>query len=127
MKTKLFTTIVLLAIMVGACSAPAATSAPQATVYPPAAAQASGGSTSTTQIAITNFNFDPETITIKAGSTVTWTNQDSVAHTVVAQDGSWKSDNLAKGASFSYTFAKPGTYAYICSIHPTMKGTIIVQ
>jgi plastocyanin len=127
MKTKLFTTLVLLAIMVSACSTPAAPSATQATSYPPAAAQASGGSVNAAQIMITNFNFDPETITIKAGSTVTWTNQDSVAHTVVAQDGSWKSESLAKGTSFSYTFDKPGTYAYICSIHPTMKGTIIVQ
>jgi len=127
MKTKLFTTFVLLAILVSACGAPAGLSAPQATSYPPAAAQASDGSANPAQIMITNFKFDPETITIKAGSTLTWTNQDSVAHTVVAQDGSWKSDNLAKGASFSYTFDKPGTYAYICSIHPTMKGTIIVQ
>lgn len=121
MKTKLFTTFVLLAILVSACSAPAASSAPQG------AAQTSGGSANPAQIMITNFKFDPETITIKAGSTVTWTNQDTVVHNVVASDGSWKSPSLEKGASFSYTFTAPGTYSYICGVHPNMKGTIIVQ
>jgi plastocyanin len=71
--------------------------------------------------------FNPQTVTIKVGETVTWTNQDSHNHTVVADDGAFQSNDLANGATFSFTFDKAGTYAYHCSIHPTMTGTVTVQ
>ncbi len=86
--------------------------------------------TDANSITIENFAFNPATLTIKPGSTVTWTNRDGVDHTIVADSGSpasFKSEALADGASFSFTFTQPGTYGYYCSIHPSMKGTIIVQ
>ncbi len=58
---------------------------------------------------------------------MSWTNNDSASHTVTADDGSFKSDTLATGATFSQTFAKAGTFAYHCAIHPSMKGTITVH
>jgi plastocyanin len=80
-----------------------------------------------TQVALKNFAYDPANVTIKAGGSVTWTNQDSVTHDVTADNGEFKSGSLANGATFSFTFAKAGTYPYHCGIHPTMKGTITVQ
>jgi len=86
--------------------------------------------TDANSITIENFAFNPATLTIKPGSKVSWTNRDGVDHTIVSDSGSpvlFKSEALATGASFSFTFTQPGTYAYYCSIHPSMKGTIIVQ
>lgn len=64
---------------------------------------------------------------MKAGATVVWINQDPVPHTVTADDGSFDSGTLATVASTSHTFNKPGTYAYHCTFHPSMHGTIVVQ
>jgi amicyanin len=67
---------------------------------------------------------------VKVGTKVTWTNQDSVGHDVVADTESPdapKSDLLRKGESYSFTFNKAGTYTYYCSPHPYMKGTVIVE
>ena len=58
---------------------------------------------------------------------MTWTNRDDIPHTVVSTDGVFKSKAVDTDEKFSYTFAKPGTYAYFCSIHPKMTGTIVVQ
>jgi amicyanin len=80
-------------------------------------------------IAINNFAFSPATLTVKAGTTVTWTNEDSVPHTVVSDAGSavvFTSPALATGSSFPFTFTQAGTYTYHCSIHPSMKGTVVV-
>jgi predicted lipoprotein with Yx(FWY)xxD motif/plastocyanin len=68
-------------------------------------------------VSISNFAFNPSPLTVKVGSTVTWTNNDSASHNVTADDGSFKSDTLAKGATFSFTFTKAGTYQYYCSFH----------
>jgi plastocyanin len=76
-------------------------------------------------IAIQNFAFSPASLTIKAGTTVTWTNKDSATHTV--SSSAFNSGNLANGSKFQFTFSNPGTYNYSCGIHPSMKGTIIVQ
>nr|WP_246003005.1 cupredoxin family copper-binding protein [Nocardia tenerifensis] len=75
---------------------------------------------------IDNFAFAPSTLTVKAGTTVTWTNHDEEPHTVVASDGSFHSPGLGAGATYSFTFAKAGNFAYICSIHPFMKATVVV-
>jgi plastocyanin len=77
-------------------------------------------------VSIQNFAFSPAEITVAVGSTVRWTNQDSATHTVKAADGSWISPNIDQGGTFEKVFDKPGTYDYICGIHPTMKGRIIV-
>lgn len=75
---------------------------------------------------ITDFSFQPATISVPVGTTVTWTNQDSVDHTVTSQDGLFDSGIVGEGESFSYTFMEPGNYAYFCSIHPSMRGMVTV-
>ena len=80
------------------------------------------------QVTLQNFAFSPASVTVKVGDTVTWTNKDSAGHTVASDDGtSFTSPTKATGATFSFTFTKTGTYAYHCSIHPSMKGTVVVQ
>jgi plastocyanin len=87
-----------------------------------AGAAGSGGNT----VTIADFAFSPKDEQVAAGTTVTWTNNDSFAHSVVADDGSFDSKPLDGGASFSFTFDKAGSYSYICGIHNSMKGTITV-
>jgi plastocyanin len=83
---------------------------------------------SNTAVTIENFAFSPSTVTINAGATVTWTNKDSAAHTVVFTSGNLlNSGDLAKGGTFSFTFSQKGTFEYRCGIHPNMTGKIIVQ
>ncbi|MGW0765361.1 cupredoxin domain-containing protein [Streptomyces sp. NPDC002676] len=79
-------------------------------------------------VAIKNFAFSPATLKVKVGTTVTWTNQDTDAHTVTSagSGGPLHSAALATHATYSYTFTKPGTYAYLCTIHPFMTGTVEV-
>jgi len=79
-------------------------------------------------VTIKGFAFVPAAITVKAGTTVTWTNQDSDAHTVTSQhdSGPLGSTALNTGQSYSYTFTKPGTYSYLCTIHPFMTATVTV-
>ena len=85
------------------------------------------GNSAGAQVVLKGFAFDPASITIKAGESVTWTNQDSPTHTITADNGEFDSGNIASGAKYSFTFAKAGTYPYHCSIHPSMKGTVVVQ
>jgi len=78
-------------------------------------------------IDISNNSFSPSSLTVPAGATVTWKNDDPYAHTVTMQGkNGFDSGNLDSGKTFSQTFTKPGTYQYICSIHPSMAGTITV-
>jgi plastocyanin len=74
-----------------------------------------------------DFMFAPTALTVKAGSTVTWTNKDQEPHTVVSVDGLFRSAALDTNDSFSFKFDRTGTYRYACSIHPQMIGTIVVQ
>jgi plastocyanin len=79
-------------------------------------------------VKIDNFSFGPQTVTVPAGTQVTWTNQDDIPHTVVSDDKTtFKSHALDTDDKFSFTFTKPGTYEYFCSIHPKMTAKIIVQ
>jgi plastocyanin len=78
-------------------------------------------------VSIDNFAFNKDTLTVPAGTKVTWTNHDDMLHTIVDETKSFKSDPLDSGDSFSHVFDKPGTYKYFCSLHPHMTGTIIVQ
>jgi plastocyanin len=80
-------------------------------------------------VAIKNFAFSPAVLKVKAGTTVTWTNQDTDAHTVTStgSGGPLKSTALATRATYRYTFTKPGTYAYLCTIHPFMTATVEVS
>jgi plastocyanin len=74
-----------------------------------------------------DFMFAPTAVTVKAGSTVTWTNKDDEPHTVVSDNGLFRSGAMDTNESFSFRFDKAGTYHYACSIHPRMVGTILVQ
>jgi plastocyanin len=78
-------------------------------------------------VSISNFAFSPVELAIKRGATVTWTNADSVAHTVTSDTGAFDSGALEPGSTFIFTFSMPGTYSYHCSIHPMMTAKIIVQ
>jgi plastocyanin len=92
-------------------------------VYVPSVAETSD----TAKIVVKDFMFNPTPLTVKAGSTVTWTNMDDEPHTVVSDTGVFKSGGMDTNESFSYKFDKPGTYHFACSIHPRMVGTIVVQ
>jgi plastocyanin len=91
-------------------------------LYVPAIAQGTE-----THIVIKDFMFSPTTLVVKAGSTVTWTNRDEEPHTVVGAAGLFKSGGLDTNDSFSYKFTEPGKYTFVCTVHPQMVGTIVVQ
>jgi plastocyanin len=78
-------------------------------------------------VKIDNFVFGPQTITVPAGTTVTWTNSDDIPHTSVSSEGVFKSQVMDTNEKFSYTFTKAGTYPYYCSIHPKMTGEVVVK
>ena len=79
------------------------------------------------QVMVENFSFQPGTLTVKAGTTVTWVNHDDEPHTVNENNKTFKSGTLDTDAKFSYKFTSPGTYSYFCSLHPRMTGQIIVK
>lgn len=102
------------------------TATPTATAGSAAAAATTAPSGGTiTKVTIQNFAFNPPSVTIKAGDTVEWTNQDSTTHTVTGQG--FDSGDLQPGKTFSHQFTGTGTVSYGCSIHPSMKGTVVVQ
>lgn len=78
------------------------------------------------EVLIQNMSFSPATITVSAGTTVTWTNKDAIAHTVTSDNNLFNSGNIGSNGTFSYTFSTAGSFSYHCSIHPTMKGTVVV-
>jgi plastocyanin len=80
------------------------------------------------EIRIDNFSFGPASITVPAGTDITWVNRDDIPHTVVSEDKTtFKSHPLDTDEKFSFKFDKPGTYTYFCSIHPKMTAKVIVQ
>lgn len=81
----------------------------------------------TDKVSISNFAFSPANITVKKGTTVTWTNNDSTAHTIDFEKDSLKdSQNLSNGDTYSFTFNDEGTFKYICGLHPSMSGSVTV-
>jgi amicyanin len=94
-----------------------------------AAQQGQAATQKTTNVEMMGYAFQPATLTISAGDTVTWTNHDTAPHNVVVTNGPEKftSPTLQQGQTYSYTFTKPGTYSYYCSIHPDMKASITVN
>jgi plastocyanin len=93
-----------------------------------ALAQTSAPSTAPAPVIhIKNFAYAPETLTVAAGETVRFVQDDETPHTVTAADKSFDSGGLTQRASWTYTFAKAGTYAYVCTYHPYMKGTVVVK
>jgi amicyanin len=79
-----------------------------------------------TTVKIDNFAYAPEQLTVKAGTTVTWLNEDDIPHTVVASGKAFRSKALDTDDKYSFTFTTPGSYEYFCSLHPYMKATVVV-
>jgi plastocyanin len=103
-------------------TAPTATPTTAPTSTPTTAPTSTGNS-----VSIANFAFSPASLTVKVGTKVSWTNHDTVTHTVTADKGAFNSGPLAPGSTFSFTFTKAGTYSYHCNIHRSMMATIVVQ
>jgi plastocyanin len=124
---KQLVAVLAVGVLVAGCSAsrpPASTSTsmPTASVSVTAPAAPVSGN----QVNIDGFAFVPATLTVSAGGTVIWTNRDEEPHTVAASDGSFHSPGMGTGATFSHTFPTAGTFDYVCSIHPMMRGTVVV-
>ena len=115
MNIKMFLAVGLLAASVCAAShgAPTTNGAPT--------------SEETIQVSAKDFMFAPASITVKAGTTVTWVNLDDEPHTVFSDAGLFRSSALDTKERFSFKFEKPGTYHYLCTIHPRMLGTVVVE
>jgi plastocyanin len=110
----------LLAAALGAATATALS----AVVLPGWADNAAQGAA----VSIDNFTFGPQTLTVKAGTTVTWTNKDDIPHGIASANNAFtKSKALDTDDSYSFTFTTPGTYQYFCYIHPHMTGTVVVE
>ncbi len=97
------------------------TTAPVPSVTPPASATPQPVS-----VAISNFAFNPSQVSVKVGTVVSWTNHDSMAHTVTSNNGAFNSGTLNPGSTFSFTFNTPGTFSYHCAVHPSMTATVVV-
>lgn len=96
--------------------------APVAPVTPPAAPTGP----QTLNVEMSDMAFNPASLTIKVGDSVAWTNKDDVSH-LITGEGGIASKTISKDGSYSKTFDKAGTYTYMCQIHPSMKGTIVVE
>jgi plastocyanin len=90
-------------------------------------AASAGDDKPATEVKIDNFVFSPNPVAVPVGATVRWTNRDDIPHNVVSEDKAFKSKVLDTDDAFVYTFTKPGTYTYFCSIHPRMTGKVVVQ
>jgi plastocyanin len=131
--------VLVTVVALAACSSSTTGSTPQTSAQAPtpggsagagggatACAPAAAGASATVSAQIQGFKFSPEPIQAKVGDTVGWTNGDSAQHTATLDDGSCSTDNISQGATGLLVFNKPGTYAYHCKIHNTMKGTVTV-
>ena len=104
------------------CGSPAATPSPTPTPTP-----GNGSPPPATTVEIADFAFVPAVIAVPVGATVTWSNSDTVIHTVNSRDGRFDSPNLSRGDTFSYTFTEAGTFDYYCAVHFYMEGTVNVE
>jgi plastocyanin len=110
-----------------AATASSSSAAPTMTMpMPSGAGAAPAAPVATDHVAIQTFAFGPGTVTVRPGTTVTWTQQDEDQHTVTADDASFASSPLITGQTYTHTFTAPGTYHYHCAIHPFMHGTVTV-
>jgi plastocyanin len=91
-----------------------------------AAADASAGEPATHRVVIDGLKYDPETLTVRRGDTIVWTNKDPFPHTVTAP-GKFDSHDIAADGSWKYVARSAGEYAYLCTLHPNMKGTLRVE
>lgn len=125
MRKKFIILIVLFSVFLVIGCTGTNTQEPATPTVTPAETPATPTSSKIVEVTIQNFAFNPDSVTISSGDTVKWTNMDSTTHTIIGSD--FSSGNFNKGDSYESTFTKPGTYEYHCSIHPSMKGTVIVE
>ena len=122
MKKILFIGLVAIVVLVSGCYQPSS----NVTVQQGGTTPATGSTTGST-VQIKNFAFNPGTVSISSGQTVTWTNMDNVPHTVTSTTGVFDSGPISPGQTFSYTFNNAGTFEYSCTIHPSMQhGKVVV-
>jgi plastocyanin len=121
--------VILVAAALAGCSSPAPSGGSSGTPATGSSGGSTGGAAAAkaASIEMKSFAFNPSSVTVAVGGTVTWTNNDSVQHTVTADDGSFNSGPLDPGKTFTQTFAKAGTVGFHCSIHPSMTGQVTVQ
>jgi plastocyanin len=125
---KIAAILALPALIVGSFCVMSLAPAPSMTAAAAEAAAPAGKSSAAgPTISIHEFMFSPTSVTVTAGTTVHWKNMDPEPHTVRSVDATFKSDALDQDDSFAFKFDKPGTYRYVCSIHPQMVGTIVVK
>jgi|SRR5580692_597501 plastocyanin len=128
MKTNAILVVpVLLAVSLGARSETPAATATAAAVASATTTAATTAAADATTISIREFMFAPTAMTVPVGTTVHWKNLDGEPHTVRSVDATFASNALDQNDSFAFKFDKPGTYRYVCSIHPQMVGTIVVK
>ncbi len=121
--------VIVVAIAIGLTLGHKKTITEPATPSPATSASKPSVATSETAVSIKDFAFSPQSVSVKKGTAVTWTNNDSAAHTVTFDDtalSSASSGNLAKGATFSHTFDTAGTFKYHCAYHANMIATVVV-
>ncbi|WP_354699973.1 hypothetical protein DSM112329_00231 [Paraconexibacter sp. AEG42_29] len=133
-STRLLTTLAVLgALTVAGCGSDddgggggSSTSTPAAaSTSTPAAAPSADG---TVQVGMKDIKFDPVAVTVKVDQKIVWTNNESIEHNVIAQEGAdFESDNFGEGGTYEFTPTEPGTIEYTCTIHPGMDGTITVE
>jgi len=129
MNKNILIGFLIVSILLSGCTAPKTETQPTGGI-PASTTNAEQKQTTTTafSVEIKSFAFNPETITISRGSTVTWTQFDTVPHTIKSVGSDViNSPSLSKGQTYSHTFNEAGTFEYYCSIHPSMKGKIIVN
>jgi plastocyanin len=128
MAKWLYVTALAVLIVSGIAFTVSCSSAYQTTPSPATTQPAAGAPGATAAVVLQNFAFSPATLTVSAGTTVTWTNKDSATHTVTSTQGNvLNSPNMPQGSTFSFTFNQKGTFDYHCSIHQSMTGQVIVQ
>jgi plastocyanin len=124
--------LTLAGLALAGCGSKSSSSSSNSTSTPPSTpAPASSSSTpagGTVEIKMQSIQFSPPSVQVKVGQTIKWTNDDSVAHNVTAKSGaSFASSNFSQGGTYTFKVTKPGTISYVCTIHPGMAGTIVVQ
>jgi plastocyanin len=131
LKAFLVSALLLTGFALAACGSSSNTSSeteaePTATTAPAEAPAAGGALERSVKVEIANFEYSPDPVRVEAGGKVIWQNEDSVAHTATADDGSFDTGEIEEGKLKSESFKQPGTFTYHCEIHPQMHGTIEV-
>lgn len=121
-RTLIFTTFILSMVVLTSCS--------KGSAYNNTQGNNNGGTpppANSNSVTISAMSFSPADLTVKAGTTVTWTNNDNISHTVTADDNSFDSGTMGHGATFTHTFATAGSYTYHCAFHSSMTAKVTVN